>query len=263
MRQRRKIKMSKRTKQIIIEFENLINKLHEYCDVQSKLNKYTGNQHYKKRLKSSFLEINHLMKKIRKTVRTDTFNYDKLFSLIEKLIDKDNVEFEESMEKIQLAWQDLQLDMDNLQVHDNSYCIPKEILLTDIRLDLEEAIRDFQNGCYLSAIVMCRRAYEGALISKFKQIELKDPIKQLLCKNCKNIVKDKVYMGIVELHKWAVDKKIISEKFKDIGFLIPNLGAGGAHPTDSFPRDSDVANISITSTIVLLKQINTSKLVLE
>jgi hypothetical protein len=104
-------------------------------------------------------------------------------------------------------------------------------------------------------MVMCRRAYEGALISKYKQIENKEPIKNINCKTCKNIVKANVYLGIVELHNWAVEKKIIPDKFKDIGFLIPNLGAGGAHPTESFPRDSEVADVAITTVIALLKQI--------
>lgn len=159
------------------------------------------------------------------------------------------------LQNIELKWQDLRLDLDNIKPMNETHKIPAEIPYTDVRFDLEESVHDYQNGCFLSSIVMCRRAYEGALISKYKQIENKDPVKQIICKHCKNTVRDKVFFSIVELHNWAIEKKIISEKFKEVGFLVPNLGAGGAHPTESFPRDSEVANIAITTSIALLKQI--------
>jgi len=249
--------MNKQNESVKAEFGTLYEKVEEYISTLNKLKKYPGNQHYKKKIKSIFLEITHAIKKIKRVVKEDTFDYQPFFELILKLIDKEtkNEEKEDLFEKIELSWQDLCLDMENLQVNNENHNIPSEIPFTDVRFDLEEAIRDLHNGCYLSAIVMCRRAYEGALISKYKQIEGKEPVKQLLCKNCKNVVKGKLFIGIVELHKWAVENKIISDKFKDIGFLVPNLGAGGAHPIDAFPRDPDVANVSITTTVALLKQV--------
>ena len=66
----------------------------------------------------------------------------------------------------------------------------------------------------------------------------------------------KSYLGIVKLHNWAIANNVISDKFKSIGYLISDLGAGGAHPplTD-FPRDPEIAKLSIQTTMTLLKQI--------
>src|SRR2546427_5042139 len=114
--------------------------------------------------------------------------------------------------------------------------------MNEQRLDLEEAIRDYDNGCYLSSLVLCRRAYEGALAEAYKSIEKKDPLEDVECKHCKAIIRAKSYMGIGKLHNWAIEKKIINAKLKQVGFLISDIGAGGAHPPlEEFPRDPEIA----------------------
>ena len=190
-------------------------------------------------------------------MKEDSLNFKEIEALILNLIDDkcENKEKQNVLQDLELKWQDLRLDLENVKAINETHKIPSEIPYTDLRFDLEESIRDYQNGCFLSSIVMCRRAYEGALISKYKQVENKEPIKQMICKHCKNVIRDKLFFSIVELHNWAIENKIISDKFKEVGFLVPNLGAGGAHPTESFPRDSEVANIAITTSVALLKQI--------
>ncbi len=245
----------KTMEKIKAEAEKLQSLINDYQSNLTSLQKYPRHNYYQKRKKALFLEINNSLKIIKRLTK------DALLKEIEPILLKfiddktPSNEKEQLHQELELKWQDLKLDLNEVKEIRSDFKIPEEIPPSDILLDLEEAIVDYQNHAFLSTLVMCRRAYEGAVISKYKQLEKKEPTKQIVCKNCKNIVKNNVFFGIVELHQWAVEKKVISEKFKDIGFLIPNLGAGGAHPTQSFPRDSEVANIVITTTISLLKQI--------
>ena len=127
--------------------------------------------------------------------------------------------------------------------------------MNEQRLDLEEAIRDYNEKCYLSSLVLCRRSYEGALAQAYKSKTKTDPIQDVLCPKCGKKINSK-YLGITKLHKWAIANKIISEKLKSVGFLTADLGAGGAHPPlYEFPRDPDIAKLGIQATITLLKQI--------
>lgn len=237
------------------ELGDLHSLIQEYSETISKVKKYPGHSYYKNKVKSLFLKINHSVKKAHRLVNGNN-NFTEIECLILEFIDKSvSIEKKEELcESIELKWQDLTLDLENMQ-NEEIGDIPKEITSEDVRLDLEEAMKAHQSGCFLSSVVMCRRAYEGALITTYKELEKKDPLKNLVCKNCKNIVKGNMFFGIVELHNWAVEKKIISDKFKDIGFLVPNIGAGGAHPSEKFPRDTTVAKISIATTIALLKQV--------
>lgn len=240
------------------EFENLNKLIKNYGLIMSKIQEYPGNSHYKFKKKGLFIEINNSLKKIKRLLSNEnSINFNEVESEIFKLIDEKNDvrEKQKILENIELKWQDLRLDLENIHVVNETHKISSEIPNTDVRLDLEEAIKDYQNGCFLSSIVMCRRAYEGALISKYKQVEKKDPLKNIICKSCKNILKSNAFFGIVELHNWAIGKKVIPDKFKDIGFLVPNLGAAGAHPTELFPRDSEVTNIVIATTLALVKRV--------
>jgi hypothetical protein len=141
-----------------------------------------------------------------------------------------------------------------------SFEIPEEIPMTEYRLDLEEAIKDFDNGCFISALVLCRRAYEGALVALYKSKTGKDPVGEIRCKHCKNLIRDKAYMGIAKLHGWAIDDKIITDRLKQVGFLLTDMGTGAAHPPLlDFPRDIEISRLGITATLALLKEINSFK----
>jgi len=136
-----------------------------------------------------------------------------------------------------------------------SFEIPNELPMNESRIDLEEAIKDYDNGCFISCLVLCRRSYEGALLELFRSKEKKDPIEVRKCKKCNNEL-GRSYIGIVNMHNWAINKGYINNKFKSIGILISDLGAGGAHPPlQEFSRDKEVARVSIVTLIVLLKSI--------
>ena len=67
-------------------------------------------------------------------------------------------------------------------------------------------------------------------------------------------------MGIAKLHSWAIDNKNITDKLKQVGFLLTDMGAGAAHPPlAEFPRDKEMARLGITATLALLKEINNVK----
>jgi len=163
--------------------------------------------------------------------------------------------------EILLALQNLQKYLIDLEVlmsaiKLSSFEIPQEIPFNDIRLDLAEAIKDFDNGCFLSAQIMCRRAYEGALREKYKEIEGKEPQEDFRCPSCKNIIRKNSELSVTKLHKWAVEKKIIHEKLQNIGFLIPEVASGSAHsPKEPFPRDRQIAKLAIEATFALICQI--------
>ena len=113
---------------------------------------------------------------------------------------------------------------------------------------------------YISSLVLCRRAYEGSLVEKYRSIIRADPIADVLCPNCGKIIRSNAYMGIGKLHNWAIKTKIITDKLKQVGFLVSDIGAGGAHPPlEDFPRDPEIAKLGITATITLLKQIYLKK----
>lgn len=135
----------------------------------------------------------------------------------------------------------------------SSFEVPHEIPYNEIRLDIEEAIKNYDSKCYLSAQVMCRRAYEGALREKYKELEGKDPKEDFNCPSCRKTIRKNSDLSITKLHKWAVSKGIVHEKLQNIGYLIPELAAGAAHSTDKpFPRDKQIAKFTMEATFALL-----------
>lgn len=235
------------------EFQDLHDLIKNYALAIYKIKKYPGHIHYKRIIKRLFIEINNSVKTIKRLKNEDIdFSFEKE---ILKLIDEstnlnDKIKL---LDDIELKWQDLNLDLENIKPKVETHNIPKEITNSEVCLDLEEAINDFQNKCFFSCLVMCRRAYEGALGEKYRKIEGKEPSTQIICKHCKNIVRSNIFLGIADLHKWAIDKNVISNKFSNIGYLIPSISSGGAHPTENFPRDTEVANLVLNTTITLLK----------
>lgn len=106
------------------------------------------------------------------------------------------------------------------------------------------------------SLVLCRRAYEGALVALYRA-EQGEPVEEVRCKHCNNTIRSKAYMGIAKLHSWAIERGTITEKLKQVGFLLTDMGAGAAHPPlTEFPRNKEMARLGITATLALLKEIH-------
>ena len=222
------------------------------------LKKYKSNKIYLNKYNKQIKEINKefifLLAAFKKFDFIPEGKLDTFELLINQIIGRHKYDAKlEIIEKIEFFWPKLMVEFEEFNI--KSFDIPEKIPLNESRLDLEEAIKDYDNGCFISAIVLCRRSYEGALLEIYKSKEKKDPIEIRTCKHCKNEL-GKYYKGIANLHKWAIDKKLINSKFQSVGYLVSDLGAGGAHPPlENFPRDKEIAKISITTLIVLLKEI--------
>lgn len=164
----------------------------------------------------------------------------------------------EGLQNFQKFLIDLEVIVQNINVP--SFEIPTQIPFNEVRLDLSEAIKDFDNGCFLSAQNMCRRAYEGALREKYKEIEEKEPRENFVCPSCRKIIRKNSEFSVTKLHKWAIEKKIIHEKLQNVGFLIPEIASGSAHPPEEpFPRDKQIAKLTIEATFALIIQIYSKK----
>lgn len=252
--------------------ENAKTELQEFADVISKVKtalenifKYKGNQHYKKQLAASLKELNRshkfLKARIEKTNKAEIKDKFRTVSdaVSNILSGNKNNEKLETINSLESFWPELEIEFENLKLDIRSFEIPEEIPMTEYRFDIEEAIKDFDNGCFISSLVLCRRAYEGALVVLYKSKEGKEPIEEIKCKHCKNIIRDKAYMGITKLHNWAIDKKTITDKLKQVGFLLTDMGAGAAHPPlVEFSRDKEMARLGITATLALLKEIQSN-----
>lgn len=143
---------------------------------------------------------------------------------------------------------------------------PKKDRLTQLNVDTSgwesEVAEDFglSQRCYSEelwkpAAVMVRRAYEGALIAKFKVLEGTDPQKQATCPKCNTKLGTRP-LSITDLHYWAVNKGLVREKMEGLSVLLKDLGAGGAHPTKAPVIDADTAEIILKCGAVLLRDLN-------
>ncbi len=230
------------------------------------LQKYKSNQHYKKLYEKEVKNLNRNYKFFKaktKQIKKDTLHNKivQLDPLIDTVIsNKKHDEKLDAISKLEFFWPDLEIEFHDLKNSEKSLEIPKEIPMNEQRLDLEEAIRDFDNGCYLSSLVLCRRAYEGCLVEAYRSMMKTDPLEDVICKHCKSTIRAKSYMGIGKLHHWAIENKLITDKLKQVGFLVSDIGAGGAHPPlEQFQRDPEIAKLGITAAITLIKQIHTKK----
>ena len=245
------------------QFTEVINKVKTALQ---NLSKYKGNQHYKKLLDDSLKELNRshkfLKAKIDRANKPEIKDKFKTVSdaVTNILSDVKNTEKIVAIKNLESFWPDLEIEFENLKLNIRSFEIPEEIPMTEYRFDLEEAIKDFDNGCFISSLVMCRRAYEGALVALYKSKNKADPIEDVKCKHCKNEIRKNAYMGIAKLHGWAIENKVITEKLKQVGFLLTDIGAGAAHPPlAEFPRDKEMARLGITATLTLLKEIHNNE----
>ncbi len=228
------------------------------------LQKYGSNRFYKNQFEALKTELNRSYKFMEAKIRTaNRPSLDNKFKSVRETVDiiladsnySDKIREIRELEKF---WPELEIEFESLRLSTQSFEIPQDVPATDYRLDLVEAIRDFDNDCYPSALVMCRRAYEGSLVEAFKVIEGRNPTEDIKCKNCKAMIKSDAYMGISKLHDWALKKGLVIERLKQAGFLLTEIGAGAAHPPlTEFPRDRELAKIGIVSTITLVKQVAT------
>jgi hypothetical protein len=125
-----------------------------------------------------------------------------------------------------------------------------------------EVAEDFRlsRSCYSDrlwkpAAVMCRRAYEGALILKFRTIEGTEPEKQGTCPKCSTKLGIRP-LSITDLHLWAVRNHFVREKMDGLSVLLKDIGAGGAHRTKSVVVDENTAEIIIKCGAVLLQDLH-------
>ncbi|MBI2542992.1 MAG: hypothetical protein HYW24_02295 [Candidatus Aenigmarchaeota archaeon] len=214
--------------------------------------KYPSNSSYKERERSVKLELDKDTKSLLKFLNT---NYSrqfleeksKLTDTLNNLLSSGDID--ERFGKIDETFSLLNsLDVEvGPLITESSFEIP-EIPNIEVKLDVEEAKMNLNNNSFVSSLVMSRRAYEGALLELFKKIEGRDPI-ELKCEKCGR----GGYMGIIKLHNWALEKRFVNEKLKSLGYLISDLGAGGAHPPlQDFPRDKGIARASLAALLAVL-----------
>lgn len=228
-----------------------------------KLVKYRSQRFYKKQYDDEILELNRNYKYFKARIKDPSSSLKeklaKLDGAITIILSKKRHKAKlETINQLERFWPDLEIELSEISSETESFKIPKEIPMNEQRLDLEEAIRDYNDKCYLSSLVLCRRSYEGALANAYKLKMKTDPIEDELCPKCNKKIRSK-YIGITKLHRWALKENVVNEKLESVGYLTANLGAGGAHPPlHSFPRDPEVAKLGIQTTIVLLKAIYSS-----
>ena len=243
------------------DLDQLWDTILENRELIKKLRKYRSNSHYKAKYDKSVLKLNRDYKffksKCLKSENTTLIkNLGQLNASIEILLsDKKYDEKLHTIKDLERFWPDIELNIIDESPLTSDFEIPKEIPQNEQRLDLEEAIKDYVNECYPSCLVLCRRAYEGALTNAYQSITKTEPVQDVLCPKCNKKIRTS-YIGITKLHNWALKEKLITEKLKSVGFLAADLGAGGAHPPlFDFPRTPEIANLGIHATITLLKEI--------
>jgi len=243
------------------DLEQLWDSISENRELIKQLQKYRSNSYYKEKYDQSVLTLNRnykffKSKCLKSKNPTLVKNLGQLHGSMEILLsEKKYDEKLSTIKDLERFWPDIELNIIDETPVTSGFEIPKEIPQNEQRLDLEEAIKDYDNGCYPSCLVLCRRSYEGALANMFKSITKTEPIQDDLCPKCNKKIRTR-YMGITKLHNWALKEKLITEKLKSVGFLTADLGAGGAHPPlFDFPRNPEIAKLGILATITLLKEI--------
>ncbi len=135
-------------------------------------------------------------------------------------------------------------NLDFSRLGEKIFEIPKEISDETIRSDLEEAIKDYENQCYTSAMAMCSAAYEVTIDLLYFKIKKKRPDP------------DKV---IDEFDKIISEKDFDVEKKKQIiinrGKLVKTFRNISVHARSNYnPNKGDTMPV-ILDTIQLLKDL--------
>ena len=246
-------------------FKQFVAALVKTKELLNHLIKYKGNSYYKTKIDKTLAELNRTYKYLKAGVeKTKNEGLKKQFNGVDQAIQDilSNNTYEaklKTIKELEINLPDVEIELEHSVALSESFKIPKEIPITEYRLDLEEAIKSYDNECYVAALVLCRRSYEGALVLKYREKTGKEPTTTIKCPHCKQTIKDNAYMGIAKLHQWAIDQSFVTEKMKQIGFLLADIGAGAAHPPLlEFPRDKELATLGINATMALLKELNSS-----
>ena len=249
-----------------MELQQFIGVIDKVKAALENLRKYKGNKHYQKQLAVSLKELNRSHKFLKANIdKTDKTKIKEKYEVVNKAVsdilsDNRNDEKLATIERLERYWPEIEIEFESLRFSIKSFDVPDELPRTEYRIDIEEAIKDFDYGCFISALALCRRSYEGALVALYKSKTHKDPVEEIKCKHCNNLIRDKAYMGITKLHHWAISNNLITDKLKQVGFLLTDMGAGAAHPPLSeFSRDIEMSRLGITATLALLKEIHSVK----
>lgn len=231
-------------------------------DSLKQLKKYHGNSFYWKKVTETTGELNSVFTFLNAKVQRSNAEplkerFHELDLMIRQLVaPKETPQKLSVIGKLSLFWPKLLVEVDNTELTFHSFQVPAEIHEGEPLVDLQEAIRAYGSKSYLSSLVMCRRAYEGALVALYRTKTGNQPVEDRTCPHCGKILLKESYIGITKLHTWAVKNGYITEKLKSVGFLLADIGAGGAHPPLSeFPRDEEIAKLGINATMTLLKEI--------
>jgi hypothetical protein len=235
----------------------------EYRKQAIKLKKYKGNSYYKSQFKESKKVLSRELAYSSDTVakaddKTLQDSFDKVRSILVNAISNLAIgEIPKSIDDLELSWPEIEVAAGRSTTSDPQLAIPEEIPMTDYRVDLEEAIKTFRAGFYLPSLVLCRRAYEAALVLLYKNKTGRPPIDPLKCPACKQVINPGSYIGIAKLHRWAISEGYVSQRLESVGFLLSDLGAGAAHPPlTPFKRDPEIAKLGIVATGTLLKEVS-------
>ena len=214
------------------------------------LMRYKGNTHYRGVYARSLKELNRRVSFFERALsRTNDSALETKFRMAKDVMtyllsDAALSDCIKRIDELEVHWPEIEAEFKDVEFRKETFVIPKEVPMTEYRLDLEEAIRDYECGSFLSSLVMCRRAYEGALVL-------------LYTKKGNEPVADGHYVGVAKLHRWAAENGYVPAKMKEVGFLLTDMSAGAAHPPlADFPRDSEIAKLGIYATIALLKQVS-------
>jgi len=255
---------------ILERIKNIINVAHG-CNEELYWKKRYYSKAFKKEKEIFYEEFRHLKNLLKKTKNFKKI--EKILYILEGHINdliilreddersKINKKYE-VLERFLKYWVDIKVYIEDLKISNKIYEI-SEKTPKKIKGVLKESIDCLNAECYKGSVVMSRHAYEAALVLKFKQLDKKEPIELDKCSKCQNEINicphcnkklPEKKMGIMKLHKWALNKDIIPKQFSKIGNLISEIGASGAHPF-IFDADSDDADLSIRMVIFLLKKI--------
>ncbi|MEC4847668.1 MAG: hypothetical protein RI100_00570 [Nitrosarchaeum sp.] len=223
------------------------------------LKKYPRHSHYKNNLQKTLIELKKKNLNFQAVIKNSNIskkimkNFDSQISI---LLDENNTDVKlNTLKNLEMFWPEIENEFETIK-QNNDFQISEIIPNNEHKKDLLEAIDCYNTNSYLACLVMCRRSFEGALVSCYKKITKTEPIRDNICPKCQKKI-GTLYMGITSLHKWALKEELYPDKYKSLGILIADLGAGGAHPSllSEFPRDSDIARSQIQNTAILLKLI--------
>lgn len=230
------------------------------------LQNYPGHTFYQTKMAGDTKELNRafvfLKSDINKSSNSDAKEaVAKVRGWIENVVsrDTDNIAKMRAIEKIEMLWPELEISLRVPSGTAGTLIIPKEILDSPYGVDMREADIDFANKCFSSSMVACRRAYETGLADLYRKKEGKEPVEDQTCPHCGKVIQKDAYMGIMKLHKWAVAKSYVSSRLRNVGYVVSEMGAGGAHPSNSdFSQSPEAARLGADAAVALLKEVLTA-----